>query len=282
MGHNGKGMPEGLHIPCSPRGTGREDISRYIANIEQEIGLGLFTPEEISLIRAALYGRFLDLQTRPFFLYHFLPLWERAIEVIFKDNPHPKVIELGCGTGTSSLLFSLLGAEVIGVDLDADLIALCNKRAAFYRDRGCAVDARFYSGDSLAFDFDAHAPVDAVFSLFAFNLMKPCDVLLCRMVPALKPSGKIVIIDGNAGNLYARLVPSRRRPGVLTPERMQEALEALGCAVLHMETHCCLPPFLVNHSIAGRIAVGIEQRIKEMNIYKHLGVSYTVVGERVQ
>ena len=140
MGHNAMAMPEGLHIPSSPGGMAREEISRYIANIEQEIGLGLFTPQEISLIRAALYGRFLDQRMRPFFLYHFLPLWERAIEVIFKDNPHPRVIELGCGTGTSSLLFSLLGAEVIGVDLDADLIAICKKRTLFYRDRGCSIN----------------------------------------------------------------------------------------------------------------------------------------------
>jgi len=272
---------KGIFIPSSPGDITRADIARYLRNIEEEIRLDLFSPEEFSLLNDALYKKFFDQSKNPFFLYHFLPLWERAIKIIFRDNPHPKVIELGCGTGTSSLFFALLGAEVIGMDCDAGLIEICNKRKTFYEVYRGPINARFLCADTLTFDFNQHAPIDFFFSLFAFNLMKPCGLLLDHMVPALQNSGKIIIMDGNSSSFYALLAPSRKRPGVISPSAMKEKLNALGCRVQVLETHCAIPSFIIRNPIGGRIAMGIEGVIKALGIHRFFGISYTVVAERI-
>ena len=122
----------GLFLPSDAKTFDRSKMIWFLQNVEEEIREELFSMEEIDLINTALFGRFLDEKTRPFFLYHFIPIWLRAISYLFKDNSNPRIIELGCGTGTSSLLFASLGGEVIGIDLDKSMIHICEKRKKFF------------------------------------------------------------------------------------------------------------------------------------------------------
>ncbi len=270
-----------IFLISEPKTLTRHSIENYLKNIELEIEQGLFTQAELLLLQDALYGKFLDKSHKLFFLYHFLPLWVDSVQTLFCEKTNPTVIELGCGTGTSSLLFAMLGASVIGIDMDADLIGICNKQKEFYKKNGVTLDAKFYHTNTFEFPFEEHAPVDAFFSLFAFNLMKPSDVLLARMIPSLKHGGKIIIIDGNCNSLYNRLIPSRRRSGVLSPVAMKQELERLGCRVLNIKTHCALPPFVFRFKVLKDIAINIEQNLKSSSFHKFLGVSYMIVAERV-
>lgn len=269
-----------IFIPESPRNFKEIDVYKYLQNIEVEINRGLFSKNEIKLLTAALYGDFLDKQRRTFFLYHFLPLWVDSISTLFKDNAHPKIIELGCGTGTSTLLFALLGARTVGVELDPDLVGICNKRKDFYMNLVDNLYAEFYQADTFAFDFEEHSPVDAFFSLFAFNLMKPSDTLLARLTSSLRIGGKIVIVDGNQNSIYSRMIPSRRRPGVFTPSRMRKELEGLGFKVVELKTHCAIPPIVFNHTTIRKLALMAEKFIRFLGMQRLLNVSYTIVAEK--
>lgn len=270
-----------LFIPKTAPGEVKEDnIFRYLGNLEIEIDQGLFTHSELLLLQDALYGKFLDIARRPFFLYHFLPLWVDSVHMLFKDNAHPKIIELGCGTGTSSLLFAILGAHSIGVEMDDDLVGICNKRKQFYEKHSRDLNVEFYQANTFEFPFEDHAPVDAFFSLFAFNLMKPADLLLGRIIPALKKGGQIIIIDGNVNNLYSHIVPSRRRPGVLSPAMMKKEMAQLGCRVVSLKTHCAIPPFVFTSTIAQGMFLKLENIIKCLGLHRFFGVSYTIVAEK--
>src|SRR5437763_3005445 len=55
-----------------------------------------------------------------------------------------KVLDLGCGDGTTALPAAKLGAEVLGVDIASNLVAAGNKRAKEMNLPNC----RFQEGDA--------------------------------------------------------------------------------------------------------------------------------------
>jgi len=271
-----------IFIPKNPKDFREEDVFDYLQNLEIEINNGLFTKNELLLLQKdALYGKFLDKLRSPFCLYHFLPLWVDSVHTLFRHNAHPKIIELGCGTGTSSLLFAMLGARVVGVEMNADLIGICNKLKHFYKKYIDPINAEFYQANTFDFPFENYEPIDAFFSLFAFNLMKPADTLLGRLTSSLRVGGKIVIIDGNQSNIYPHLIPSRGRPGVFTPLMMRKELEQRGFKISKIETHCAIPPSIFYFPRLQKLMLKIEEVIKPSVLYRFFSVSYTVVAEKL-
>ena len=45
-------------------------------------------------------------------------------------TPPLRVLDLGCGDGTTAVPLALLGAEVVGIDIAENLVAAGNRRAA--------------------------------------------------------------------------------------------------------------------------------------------------------
>jgi len=108
-----------------------------------------------------------------------------------------KVLDLGCGDGTTALPEAKLGADVLGVDIAANLVQAGNKRA---RDAGLT-NLRFQEGDASALrELEAHS-FDLVVSIFgAMFAPRPHDVAK-EMVRVTKPGGRIVMgnwIPGDA------------------------------------------------------------------------------------
>src|SRR4051794_40821587 len=59
-------------------------------------------------------------------------------------SPPARVLDLGCGDGTTALPLAQLGADVVGVDIAANLVEAGNRRAA---DAGLD-QLRFQEGDA--------------------------------------------------------------------------------------------------------------------------------------
>ena len=59
-------------------------------------------------------------------------------------SPGMKVLDLGCGDGTTALPAAKLGAEVLGVDIARNLVEAGNRRA---REQGLS-NLRFEEGDA--------------------------------------------------------------------------------------------------------------------------------------
>src|SRR5712671_1393885 len=100
-----------------------------------------------------------------------------------------KVLDLGCGDGTTALPEARLGADVLGVDIASNLVEAGNKRA---REQGLA-NCKFQEGDASNLDELKDRSFDLVVSIFgAMFAPKPFEVAK-EMVRVTRPGGRIVM-----------------------------------------------------------------------------------------
>jgi ubiquinone/menaquinone biosynthesis C-methylase UbiE len=100
-----------------------------------------------------------------------------------------KVLDLGCGDGTTALPAAKHGADVLGVDISSNLVAAGNKRA---QDEGLA-NCRFQEGDASSLHELKDNTFDFVVSIFgAMFAPKPFDVAK-EMVRVSRPGGRIIM-----------------------------------------------------------------------------------------
>jgi SAM-dependent methyltransferase len=100
-----------------------------------------------------------------------------------------KVLDLGCGDGTTALPEARLGADVLGVDIARNLVDAGNRRA---HAEGLA-NCRFQEGDATNLAELADGSFDLVVSIFgAMFAPKPFDVAN-EMVRVTRPGGRIVM-----------------------------------------------------------------------------------------
>lgn len=100
-----------------------------------------------------------------------------------------KVLDLGCGDGTTALPEARLGADVLGVDIASNLVAAGNKRA----DEEGLSNCRFQEGDASNLHELEDNSFDLVVSIFgAMFAPRPFDVAK-EMVRVCRSGGRIVM-----------------------------------------------------------------------------------------
>src|SRR5262249_32538246 len=100
-----------------------------------------------------------------------------------------KVLDRGCGDGTTALPEAKLGADVLGVDIASNLVAAGNERA---KEEGLA-NCKFQEGDASNLRDLKDRSFDLVVSIFgAMFAPKPLDVAK-EMVRVTRPGGRIVM-----------------------------------------------------------------------------------------
>jgi SAM-dependent methyltransferase len=100
-----------------------------------------------------------------------------------------KVLDLGCGDGTTALPGARLGADVLGVDIASNLVEAGRQRAAIEGLSNC----RFQEGDASNLEGLADGTFDLVVSIFgAMFAPRPFDVAK-EMVRVTRPGGRVVM-----------------------------------------------------------------------------------------
>jgi SAM-dependent methyltransferase len=126
-------------------------------------------------------------------------------------KPGERILDLGCGDGALTVEIKALGADVLGVDLSEELLAVARMKG---------VDVRKIDGHAL----DFVAEFDAVFSNAALHWMRKPELVIAGVARALRPRGRFVGELGGHGNVAAiataiRAVGARRGgdPAVTAP-----------------------------------------------------------------
>jgi SAM-dependent methyltransferase len=103
--------------------------------------------------------------------------------------PHFKVLDVGCGDGTTALPIARHGATVLGVDIARNLVEAGNRRMTEAGLSNC----RIQHGDACNLDGVPDASFDLVVSVFgAMFAPRPLDVA-CSLVRVARPGGRIVM-----------------------------------------------------------------------------------------
>lgn len=100
-----------------------------------------------------------------------------------------KVLDLGCGDGTTALPAAKRGAQVLGVDIARNLVEAGKRRAA---EQGLA-NLRFEEGDASSLSGLSDGSFDVVVSIFgAMFAPRPLEVAK-QMIRVTRPGGRIVM-----------------------------------------------------------------------------------------
>lgn len=100
-----------------------------------------------------------------------------------------KVLDLGCGDGTTALPAARLGAEVLGIDIARNLVEAGSRRAAELGVMNCT----FQEGDAADLQHLPDQSFDLVLSIFgAMFASRPFEVAK-EMVRVTRPGGRIVM-----------------------------------------------------------------------------------------
>jgi len=129
--------------------------------------------------------------------------WRPRLVTQARVQPGHRVLELGCGTGTLTVLIKTAcpEAQVVGLDADEQALAIARGKA-----EGAGLEIEFRHGliDEARFDPDAF---DRVVSSLVFHHLAPDGKrrALARVRQWLRPGGELHIADwGRAGSVWMR------------------------------------------------------------------------------
>jgi len=119
-----------------------------------------------------------------------------------RDPKNLRVLDVGSGNGGVSIAFAEAGAEVSGVDIEEDLVAIAVRHAAAY---GVSPSFFFYDGSALPFS-DRY--FDAALSISVFEHVRDPREYLSEIWRVLKPGGVLYLALPN------RLWPKETHTGL--------------------------------------------------------------------
>jgi SAM-dependent methyltransferase len=145
------------------------------------------------------------------------------------------VLDLGCGTGSLSLLLTELGHRVVGVDLSVAMVGAAEAKCA-------GRSARFAQGDAAdpGFALGADQRVDVVLARHLLWTLPDPHATLARWIGLLRPGGRLVLVEGRwtvpgGEGAYARDADTMPWHGGVRAEDLSAALDPL---VDHLQVVC--------------------------------------------
>jgi SAM-dependent methyltransferase len=174
--------------------------------------------------------------------------WEKTLALTAaRLAPGDRVLEIGCGTGTSALRLAGHVAEYIGTDDASAMVEIARERLAEAPVAGLRFETARPGDGSLP-----PGPFDAVTGFNILHLLPDLAGALAELRGRLKPGGLLITkTPCLGGNRYAALWPVVRAmrlvgkaPPVrfLSPARVEAEIAGAGFAILERGDYPAMPP----------------------------------------
>lgn len=222
---------------------------------------------------------------------------QRVKPLVAAVEPGKRVLDVGCGLGSESILCGLLGAQVTGIDLNKERLDIAPQRLDYYqRQSNFKIEVNF----SLENILKHRSQYDLIWSKESISHIDPVDEFLEVSYQNLRSGGKLVISDSHALNPYAWLeaVKARRRLSkadfvrrdpqtgecisyaqerLFSVLKMKRMLLVHGFKVWGLYLDIFLPSiFTTKYTI--RVVRSAEGILSRLPIIKLLSGAYTIVG----
>ena len=181
----------------------REVINDFYCALEQEYdGRNPFLDSDEYRIFQKYYYGLLENKARRYLYRNLYQNRLRYIMNLLLSLKGPLILDAGCGLGSEALLFSSLGAKVVGVDLNEERLKAAEKRRLFYKD---LIKGRveFILGD--VFEIIKMQKFDIVWMNESISHIHPAEEFLRIAHHQLNPGGRVIISETNGGNPYILL-----------------------------------------------------------------------------
>jgi SAM-dependent methyltransferase len=249
-------------------------IETLYAMILDEITHPQYDEREIALFKDPIfyYGRYLNPITRRYAICNLVSSVSAAITYLKIGGASQKrVVDLGCGLGMQSIIFASLGAEVLGIDLNAECIALCRKRKPYFEERlGRALKMEFLQADFRTFDPDSLGQkYQALFSMSAFAHIRPLKDTVAKISALLNDNGRVFLWDQNPDYLFLDVL-SRKRKDVSRPKEIVVEFAKEGFTTDLLTGACAIP----RHFWRTDALLGVTSKLNDI-LKKSLRLSFS-------
>jgi ubiquinone/menaquinone biosynthesis C-methylase UbiE len=148
-----------------------------------------------------------------------------------------KVVDLGCGTGSLSVLLAESGLDVIGVDLSPAMVAQATAKA-----QAAGVAVEFIVGDASDPGL-VHETVDVVLCRHLLWTLADPVVALSRWARLISPDGRFVLVEGRWFSPASESLGDQGLPwdGGVSAVELKEALTPIFSEIAHHQL-CNDPP----------------------------------------
>ena len=116
--------------------------------------------------------------------------WKRRVVADAAPQPGERVLDVCCGTGDLAFALATGGAEVVGLDFNAPMLAVAARRLV---GSGVSVP-RFMQGDAMALPFP-DAQFDIVTVGYGLRNLASWETGLNEMVRVAKPGARLLVLD---------------------------------------------------------------------------------------
>ena len=146
---------------------------------------------------------------RNHFLHHFAPFVCEADRVFAVRSQRPKLLDLGCGVATQAHLLAMRGATITGLDNSVPRVEAGRAMTDWFTARApqAPLELSLATGDAFAW-LERQPPggFDGCYTQFALAYMQPHSRILHLIDRVVRPGGRILFREFNAGSLYNRMV----------------------------------------------------------------------------